>query len=221
MNTTKFILICLCCLTTLIGCSGGDDQDNNLNPVVGEPVETNSPNTNYAPAFAGQTRIGGVKTTTAIQATVIASTLNAPWGIKSLPDGRLLITEKGGLLRIATTTGTVGSPITGLPSVNSSGQGGLLGLCIDPQFISNRMVYWVFSENVAGGTVTAVAKGRLSNNETTVENATVIYRATPAANSTAHYGGRILFDSNGNLLVAPASVQILARDLYRNPLLPP
>ena len=59
MNTTKFILICLCSLTTLIGCSGGDDQDD-LNPVVGEPVETNSPNTNYAPAFAGQTRIGGV-----------------------------------------------------------------------------------------------------------------------------------------------------------------
>lgn len=202
MNTIKFILVCLCSLTTLIGCSGGDDQDDDLNPVVGEPVETNSPNTNYTPAFAGQTRIGGVITTTPIHATIIASTLSAPWGIKSLPDGRLLITEKGGQLRIATTTGTVGSPITGLPSVNSSGQGGLLGLCIDPQFATNRMVYWVFSENVAGGTLTAVAKGRLSDNETTVENAAVIYRATPAANSTAHYGGRILFDSKGNLLVS-------------------
>jgi glucose/arabinose dehydrogenase len=64
------------------------------------------------------------------------------------------------------------------------------------------MVYWVFSENVAGGTLTAVAKGRLSDNETTIESPTVIYRAIPAANSTAHYGGRILFDSNGNLLVS-------------------
>jgi glucose/arabinose dehydrogenase len=64
------------------------------------------------------------------------------------------------------------------------------------------MVYWVFSEQVAGGTLTAVAKGRLSDNETTIGNATVIYRAVPAANSNAHYGGRILFDSNGNLLVS-------------------
>ncbi len=201
MNTTKCILVCLCSLTTLIGCSGGDDQDD-LNPVVGEPVESNSPNTNYSPAFAGQTRIGGVKTSTLNQAIVINSTLNAPWGIKSLPDGRLLITEKSGKLRIATTTGAVGSPITGLPSVNSSGQGGLLGLCIDPQFATNRMVYWVFSENVASGTLTAVAKGRLADNEATVENASVIYRAAPAANSTAHYGGRILFDSNGHLIVS-------------------
>jgi glucose/arabinose dehydrogenase len=109
---------------------------------------------------------------------------------------------KKGQLRIATTAGVVGNPIAGLPLVNSSGQGGLLGLCIDPQFTTNRMVYWVFSEQVAGGTLTAVAKGRLSDNETTIENATVIYRAAPAANSNAHYGGRILFDSNGSLLVS-------------------
>ena len=64
------------------------------------------------------------------------------------------------------------------------------------------MVYWVFSEQVAGGTLTAVAKGRLSNNETSIENPIVIYRAAPAANSNAHYGGRILFDSNGNLFVS-------------------
>ena len=143
-----------------------------------------------------------MQTTTAIQATVITSALSAPWGITSLPDGRLLVTQKGGQLRIVTTAGAVGNPITGLPSVNSSGQGGLLGLCIDPQFTTNRMVYWVFSEQVAGGTLTAVAKGRLSNNETSIENPIVIYRAAPAANSNAHYGGRILFDSNGNLFVS-------------------
>jgi glucose/arabinose dehydrogenase len=64
------------------------------------------------------------------------------------------------------------------------------------------MIYWVFSEQVAGGNVTAVAKGRLSDNETTIENPTVIYRATPADNSSAHYGGRILFDATGNLFVS-------------------
>ena len=141
---------------------GGNDVKENPGPAVGPPVETNSPNTNYTPAFSGQTRIGGVQTTTTIQATVITSALGAPWGIASLPDGRLLLTQKGGQLRIVTQAGAVGSPITGLPSVNSSGQGGLLGLCIDPQFATNRMVYWVFSEQGAGGTLTAVAKGRLS-----------------------------------------------------------
>jgi aldose sugar dehydrogenase len=203
MNIAKFFLHYLIGSLTIVGCSG---QDNDSAPTVvtpvGAPVETNRANTNYKPAFTGQTRIGSVKTTTAIQATVITSALSAPWGITSLPDGRLLITQKGGQLRIATTTGTVSSPITGLPSVNSSGQGGLLGLCIDPQFTTNRMIYWVFSEQTAGGNLTAVAKGRLSDNETSIENSVVIYRAFPAANSNAHYGGRILFDSNGNLIVS-------------------
>lgn len=207
MNTTKFFLLYSICSLIILGCSGQDTGSNPpvINPVVTPPfgpVETARANTTYTPAFAGQTRIGGVKTTTAIQATVITSALSAPWGITSLPDGRLLITQKGGQLRIATTAGVVGASITGLPSVNSSGQGGLLGLCIDPQFTTNRMVYWVFSEQVAGGNVTAVAKGRLSDSETTIENPTVIYRATPADNSSAHYGGRIVFDANGNLFVS-------------------
>jgi len=200
MKSIQYLLIFN--LLILFCCSEGNDVTDNPDPAVGPPVETNSPNTSYAPAFSGQTRIGSVQTTTAIQAIVITSALSAPWGITNLPDGRLLVTQKGGQLRIVTTAGAVGSPITGLPSVNSSGQGGLLGLCIDPQFTTNRTVYWVFSEQVAGGTLTAVAKGRLSHNETSIENPTVIYRAIPAANSTAHYGGRILFDSNGNLFVS-------------------
>jgi glucose/arabinose dehydrogenase len=171
-------------------------------PTGGAPVETAAPNTNYRPAFTGQTRINGVKTATAFSGTVLTSSLTEPWGITSLPDGRLLVTEKRGTMRIVTSAGSVSSSITGVPAVNAGGQGGLLGVCIDPQFASNRMVYWVFSENVTGGTVTAVAKGRLSDNEGTIENPVVIYRANPASNSTAHYGGRILFDANGNLLVS-------------------
>lgn len=167
------------------------------------PVETNPANTAYAPAFAGQTRVNAVRTTTSYQKTILTSALSAPWGITSLPDGRLLITQKSGTMRIVTNTGTVGNPITGLPAVNSTGQGGLLGLCLDPQFSSNRMVYWVFSESVTGGTVTAVAKGKLSVSETTIENPTVIYRANPSASTgNLHYGGRILFDSTGNLFVS-------------------
>jgi glucose/arabinose dehydrogenase len=113
-------------------------------------------------------------------------------------------------MRIVTQTGTVSDPITGLPAVNASNQGGLLGLSLDPAFGTNRMVYWVFSENVAGGTVSAVAKGRLSNDEKTIENATVIYRAIPAYNGTLHYGGRVVFDAQGNLFVSTGERSDLA-----------
>ena len=166
------------------------------------PVETKAPNSKNVPAFAGQTRIAGVKTKTAYEGKVLSSDLKNPWGITSLPDGKFLITEKRGNMRIATAAGTVGEPISGLPAVNSRGQGGLLGLTIDPAFAQNRMVYWVFSENTPGGSLTSVAKGRLSGDEKQIENATVIYRASPAYNGTLHYGGRILFDKAGNLVVS-------------------
>ncbi|RZJ50675.1 MAG: PQQ-dependent sugar dehydrogenase [Chryseobacterium sp.] len=187
----------------LVNCVNDPDDNGGNNDETFPPVENNPANTSYAPAFAGQTRINAVKTTTPYQKTILTSSLTSPWGITALPDGRLLITQKTGTMRIVTNAGTVGNSITGLPAVNSSGQGGLLGLCLDPQFSSNRMVYWVFSENVTGGTLTAVAKGRLSNSENTIENPSVIYRANPSASTgNLHYGGRILFDSTGNLFVS-------------------
>ncbi|PZR20654.1 MAG: glucose dehydrogenase [Flavobacterium psychrophilum] len=193
---------------SLLSC--GDDDKSDTGPVVtGPPVETEDPNTSYQPAFDGQTRANGATTTTAYTADIITSGLASPWGITGLPDGRLLVTEKGGNLRIVTQEGQISAPIGGLPAVNSEGQGGLLGLCLDPDFASNRMVYWVFSEAVSGGNVSAVAKGRLANNEQAIEAATVIYRANPANASTLHYGGRILFDSNGNLLVSTGERSVL------------
>jgi glucose/arabinose dehydrogenase len=189
----------------LASCSDDIEQPTEEpgNEAIYPPVETNPANTNYPPAFAGQTRVNGVKTQTPYSSTVLSSSLTAPWGITALPDGRLLISQKGGTMRIATNTGALSSPITGIPAVNSAGQGGLLGLCIDPQFFTNRMIYWVFSENVAGGTQTSVAKGKLSASETSIENAVVIYRANPSSSAgNLHYGGRILFDSTGNLMVS-------------------
>jgi glucose/arabinose dehydrogenase len=165
-----------------------------------KPVETKPANSDYKPAFAGQTRIAGVKTTAAYKGTVLSDGLKQPWGITTLPDGRFLITEKGGTMRIASQDGKLSAAITGIPKVNSGGQGGLLGLTLDPNFTSNRMVYWVFSQSNPDGNLTAVAKGKLSADEKTIENAQVIYRATPAHNSTLHYGGRILFDKTGNII---------------------
>lgn len=175
---------------------------NNDSISYGQGVETKSPNTDYKPAFPGQTRIAAVRTTTAYEGSVISRALNHPWGIAILPDGRLLITEKGGSMRIATISGQVSDPITGIPAVNSSGQGGLLGLTLDPAFNSNRIVYWVFSESTENGNLTAVARGSLSDDEKRIENAAVIYRATPAYRGNLHYGGRVIFDASGNLLVS-------------------
>ncbi len=167
-------------------------------------VETKAPNSpEYKAAFAGQTRAKAVKTKTPYEAKILTEGLSFPWGIKSLPDGRLILTEKAaGSLRIVKTNGELSKPITGLPAVNSNGQGGLLGITIDPDFQKNRMVYWTFSEDFEGGTVTSVAKGKLSADESKIEEAKVIYRATPSHKGNLHYGGRIVFDKNGNLFVS-------------------
>jgi glucose/arabinose dehydrogenase len=168
----------------------------------GAPVETNPPNANYKPAFEGQTRINSVKTVTPYTFKIITAALTNPWGIASLPDGRFLISEKAGNLRIVTVSGQVSVAVGGIPAVNADGQGGLLGLCIDPEFAANRMVYWTFSEKRDDGNVLAVAKGRLSDTETNMEDVTVIYRALPTYSGNKQYGSRVIFDQSGNLLVS-------------------
>ncbi|WP_163406902.1 PQQ-dependent sugar dehydrogenase [Flavobacterium ajazii] len=209
MKTTIYITSLSIAIFTLLSCSN-DDKNSNDPGTPTNPVESDAANTAYTPAFEGQTRIGGLITNTDYEAKIITSALTSPWGVKSLPDGRLLITEKTtGTLRIVKVTGEVSAAITGLPAVNSANQGGLLGLCLDPEFASNRMIYWVFSEAGAGGNLTAVAKGKLSNDEKTIEGATVIYRANPANASTLHYGGRILFDKTGNLIVSTGERSVL------------
>lgn len=207
MVYNKILPAAIFIITIFISCKSNRTIDNR-NPAAGgdstyPPVETKAANNpQYKPAYEGQTRAAGVKTKAQLDIKVLSSQFSNPWGIVSLPDGRFLITEKAGTMRIATMSGQVSAPITGIPAVNSQGQGGLLGINVDPDFSSNRMVYWSFSENQAGGTVTAVAKGRLAADEKTIENATVIYRALPAFSSTLHYGSRIVFDKDGNLFVS-------------------
>jgi len=169
--------------------------------VSNSPVETKKANTDYKPAFEGQTRIAGVKSATAYEGTLLDSSLTRPWGIASLPDGRFIITEKGGTMKIAKATGEIGTSLGGVPKVDSDGQGGLLGVCIDPAFEKNKMVYWAFSEPVSGGNLTAVAKGKLSADEKKLEGVKVIYRATPAFKGTLHFGGRVKFTKEGYLVV--------------------
>lgn len=200
----------LATILVLGSCSNNDNTDPDTNPgPTGPPVETGSANTTYQPAFSGQTRAGSIQTTTEYEAKIITSGLSAPWGVAYLPDGRLLVTEKSGKIRIVTQAGVIGEALTGVPAVNPADQGGLLGICLDPAYATNRMIYWVFSEIVAGGNITAVAKGRISDNETVVENPTVIYRSNTPNASTLHYGGRVLFDKSGNLFVSIGERSVL------------
>jgi len=200
------IILPLATITLFVSCATNTTKnatassDNNNSPAPESAVETMRPNSPYKPAFAGQTRIAGVRTRAAYENKIIATTLTRPWGITSLPDGRLLITQKGGSMVIASTTGTISAPITGIPAVNASGQGGLMDLITDPLFTANRMLYWTFSENTPDGNLTSVAKGSLSTDESRMENVKIIYRATPAYRGNLHYGSRILIDRSGNII---------------------
>jgi glucose/arabinose dehydrogenase len=209
MNKINFLIIAGV-VTLSFSCGKKEVQSEDSGSIESIPVETKAANTDYQPAFEGQTRIAGVKSTFAYEGQILDSSLVRPWGIAALPDGRFLITEKEGTMRICAANGGTTPPIAGIPSVNSDGQGGLLGLCLDPSFAENRMVYWAYSESLPEGTLTAVAKGKLSADEKSMEGVTVIYRATPAYKGTLHYGGRVLFSKEGHLFVSTGERSDLA-----------
>ncbi len=175
----------------------------------GAPVETATANSNYKPAFAGQTRVNSVSTTTPYQVDLLNEELKRPWAITPLPDGRLLISAVSGYMTIHDTEGKLLKKITGFPEVVARGQGGMLDVALDPDFASNRVIYWSFSKPEGDANLTAVAKGKLSADETTIENPTVIFKATPALKSSLHFGSRIAFDKDGNMFVSVGERSIL------------
>lgn len=204
----------LLALIFIVSCNAqnneADGKDNQQPPIDNQngadstlpPVETEKPNSDYKPAFEGQTRINGVKTKTPYEVKVIADGLSSPWAVTSLPDGRLVITEKAGTMRIVTSTGNVSKKITGFPEVDDRNQGGLLDVAPAPDFESSRMLYFTFAERKPQGSLTAVGKGKLSTDEGKVENFQVIYRAIPYFDNSMHFGSRIVFDKNGNIFVS-------------------
>jgi len=185
---------------TLAAACGVNGQDQT--PAAGGPLETRpADGAGQQPAFPGQTRAPGVRTETALAHTVVASGLEEPWGLALLPDDRWLITERPGRMRIVSADGEVGEPITGLPAVDARGQGGLLDVVLGRTFADDRLIYWSYAEPRDGGNATSVARGRLSEDGSRVENVQVIFRATPTYDGTAHYGSSLAFDGAGHLFV--------------------
>jgi glucose/arabinose dehydrogenase len=135
-----------------------------------------------------------------IRVDTIATGLEHPWGLAFLPDGRILVTERPGRLRIVDRNGTLSEPLAGVPAVVARGQGGLLDVAIDPRFAENRFVYLSYAEPADDGTSgTAVARGRLG--DARLENVQVIYRQTPKVRSNMHFGSRLVFDREGRLFI--------------------
>ena len=174
-----------------------------------QPVETKPPNSDYKPAFTGQTRVKSVRTTTPYTVEKIAEKLGAPFAIVAMPDGRLMVTLKKGYMEIHDANGKLVRKIEGFPPIDLVGQGGLLDVAFDPAYASNHMIYWTYSEKYSSGNCTAVAKGKLNEAAGKVENASVIFRALPALESQLHFGSRLLFDKLGNLFVSAGERSIL------------
>ncbi len=204
----KTLLILPLAFLYLNSCSGSSTAMNSSenspmhNGEMQNPESAKKHSPEYMPAFANQTRAKGVKTQAEYNVDVINSNLEKPWGIINLPDGRFLVTSKEGYMTILSANGLMITKVQGLPKVDTKGQGGLLDVALDPDFASNRMIYYTFSEPVSGGNHTAVGKGKLSADEKMIENPTVIFRATPTYDGKLHYGSRLLFDKDGNLFVS-------------------
>jgi glucose/arabinose dehydrogenase len=155
-------------------------------------------------ALASQAKAqnAGESTTPAIEVRQIARGLEHPWGLAFLPDGRMLVTERPGRLRMVTAEGRVSPALAGTPAVHAVGQGGLLGIAIDPDFAQNRFVYLSFAEPRGNGAnATAVFRGRLNAAGTGLDAGRVIWRQEPAFVSRHHFGSRLVFDRSGHLFV--------------------
>ena len=208
MKISKLKITTILAMSVLTSCSGNSKNASSSesttvqNGVLSNPETSDKNAPEYQPAFAGQTRIKGVKTAAAYNVEIINKNLGKPWGIINLPDGRFLITEKSGFMNIVSADGKSVSKVEGFPKVASKGQGGLLDVALDPDFASNRMIFFTFSEPFKDGNHTAVGKGKLSADEKMIENPQVIFRATPTYDGDKHFGSRLLFDKEGNLFVS-------------------
>jgi aldose sugar dehydrogenase len=133
----------------------------------------------------------------------LAELLEHPWSVAFLPDGRLLISERPGRLRLFDEKHGLSSPLAGVPQVFAQGQGGLLDVVLDPQFAANRLVYLSYAEPQDGGrSTTVVARARLSSGVTPgLEDLRVIFRQLPAVESAGHFGSRLVFAPDGTLFV--------------------
>jgi len=138
-----------------------------------------------------------------VRVVTVASGLAHPWSLAFLPDGRMLVTERPGRLRVLAKDGSLDpKPVEGLPRVDAQGQGGLLDVAVHPEFGRNGWIYWTYAQRDADGmNGTELARGKLTGGPGNyrVEQPQVLFRMQPKSSSGQHFGSRLVFDRNGTL----------------------
>ena len=130
----------------------------------------------------------------------VAGGLERPWSLAFLPDGRMLVTERGGRLRVVADGEMVPRTVAGLPdNIHASGQGGLLDVALHPDFAANGRIYLSFAGRGDGGSGTEVARARLAGDRLT--DLETVFRALPKSRGGRHFGSRLLFDGTGHLYI--------------------
>lgn len=138
----------------------------------------------------------------AIRPQPVATGLEHPWAMAFLPEGRFLVTERPGRMRVVEADGKVGAPLAGVPEVVARGQGGLLDVVLDSGFARNRQLFFCYAEPGSGGNSTALARARLSADAARLEDLAVIFRQKPKFASDHHFGCRIVEARDGTLFLA-------------------
>ena len=172
-----------------------------------------------SPLWAQITKAPAQRTKQAVKVETFAKGLVHPWGMAFLPDGRLLVTERPGRVRIVGKDGKLSAPLQGVPKVYASGQGGLLDVQIGPDFGSSSAVYLAYADPRDGGrNGTSVARGKLvaDGDGGRLDDAKVIFRQEPSYASSYHFGSRIVFTRDGSLFVTLGD-RFSARDEAQNP----
>ena len=136
-----------------------------------------------------------------LRVTEVARGLDTPWALAFLPDGRLLVTERPGRMRLVARDGSLSAPIAGVPQVHGRGQGGLLDVALSPDFGTDRTIVFSFAEPTAGGARTAVARARLDLEGLRLEDVKLIFAQNEDPSGSHHWGSRLAFDRAGNLFV--------------------
>ncbi len=136
-----------------------------------------------------------------VKLTEVASGLQNPWSLAFLPDGRMLVTERPGRLRIVGRDGSVSAPIDGVPEVHARGQGGLLDVAVSPNFADDKLIVFSYAEPTAGGARTAVARARLDAEGLRLEDVRRIFAQNEDPSGNHHWGSRLVFARDGTLFI--------------------
>jgi aldose sugar dehydrogenase len=199
-----FAAVGLTCALAVPGCGGGGDSSGS----GGDGA------VDLAPSPSGPVLVSVSELTVG---------LSHPWSLAFLPDGRLLVTERPGRMRLLSPTGQVLGEASGVPPVYTDNQGGLMDVALDPGFTANRRIYFSYSERDGTDAVlsgTAVARAVLNLESRSLADVTVIYRQRPKVASSAHFGSRLVFDRSGHLMVTlgerfAGDQRVFAQDLSR------